>query len=82
MHRIIKNKNKKTGAKMNTSTYPQLHTSKITVDKDVNAKVKSLQRQLVYLTFSGQRNSDEFNSIVNELNTIRTDADKFYNSID
>jgi hypothetical protein len=65
-----------------TSTERQLHPYKVMVDKDVNAQIKSLQKRLVFLTFSGQRNSEVFNQIVTELNTIRADATKFYNSDD
>ncbi len=65
-----------------TATDAQLHPYKVMVDKDVNAQIKDLQRRLVFLTFSGQRDSVVFNNIVTELNTIRADASKFYNSDD
>jgi hypothetical protein len=56
---------------MRKSTARHIAERKLTINKDVNVKVKQLQRQLVKLQFSGRTVSNEFKRIIKELKEVR-----------
>lgn len=56
---------------MGTSKLRKIADRKLIINKDVNAKVKQLQRKLVKLQFSGRTVTNEFKNIIKELNKVR-----------
>jgi hypothetical protein len=56
---------------MRTSVARHIVQRKILIDKDIDSRIKHLQKRLVRLHFSGENVTNEFQTIIIELKELR-----------